>query len=51
LGGATILELEDAQATALSAEVDYINAKYEGLVNWATLKQQMGELKMEGLWE
>jgi outer membrane protein len=51
LGGATILELEDAQATSLSAEVDYINAKYEGLVNWATLKQQMGELKMEGLWQ
>jgi len=51
LGGATILELEDAQATALNAEVDYINAKYEGLVNWATLKKQMGELKMEGLWE
>jgi outer membrane protein len=51
LGGATILELEDAQATALSAEVDYINAKYQDLTNWATLKQQMGELKLEGLWE
>ncbi len=51
LGGATILELQDAQSTALNAEVNYINAKYSDLTNWATLKQQMGELKMEGLWE
>lgn len=51
LGGTSLLELSDAQATALQAQVEQINAKYDLLINWAKLWRQMGELTVDGLWK